>query len=221
MNKMLLPGKAVISCVVGSRLHGTDNENSDYDTRYVVVDSTSNILKPEYSSDYKHLCEEGTDSNFWELTRFIQLALKGNQTTLEVLLAPGTDTWEGTKIRALFPHLLQRLPVYGSCRGFAWKQLKLMQNPKTSRRITSSAHYLRVLFNGIELLTTGTMTCRIVDTEIGEQVLAAKQGKISFDKVERLGAELEKRLGKAYQESILPEKANMEFIDETVRKANW
>jgi|AGTN01.2.fsa_nt_gi Predicted nucleotidyltransferase len=215
--------KLILSVTVGSRAHGTDSATSDIDTRSVYLYPTSTLVSLTPRPRFK--AGRGLDDNCWELDRFIDLSMKGNPATLEVLMVqPDTVTPEGEELRALYPHFLRKIAVWGSFKGFAKHQRVTMRSQTSKRRVSSGAHYLRVLYNGAEILRTGTMSVRIMDTPLGATVMAAKRGELSFDEVERLGAELEADLDRAYSVSTLPEEANLAAINDFLirtRKANW
>ncbi len=99
-----------------------------------------------------------------------------------------------------------------------------MQAQNPDRRSKCAAHYLRILFNGIELLQSGDFTVRIVDSEIGDAVMRAKQGLLSLDEVTTLGQDLEARLETAYLNSTIEEQWNLEPINElllSLRQKYW
>jgi len=218
--------KKLFTAIVGSRAHGTETPTSDYDTRYVMVVPTSELLSLEYSNKFKREPVGVKDENFWELQHFMHLCLKGNPSTLEVLLAPTEFTTpEGEELRALHPKLLQRTKVYDAHRGFARSQMhQLAKTENTHDFNKAAAHYLRVLYNGIELLRNGRMTVRITDTPLGETVLRAKRGELSIAEIYALGQELQKEMDEAYANSTLPEEANLAELNEfllRMRKQNW
>lgn len=217
--------RTILSAIVGSKAHGTDTAQSDTDVRGVFLQPTSVVLAV---GNYQKFIENpGADENAWELSHFIYLALRNNPFTLEALVAPPQfASPEGNELRSLFPHFLSRKLVFAAYRGFAIQQRKRMLDPNSSsqRRPKAMAHYLRVMFNGVELLRTGRLTVRIVDTEIGETVLAAKQGRLGVEKAIAVGDQLESDLASALAASVIPEAPNKTAINEfllRVRKANW
>jgi predicted nucleotidyltransferase len=166
------------------------------------------------------------DENFWELQHFLHLCLKGNPSTLEVLLAPTESTTPaGEELRALYPKMLQRTKVYDAHKGFARSQMhQLAKAENTDDFNKSASHYLRILYNGIELLRHGRMTVRITDTPLGETVLKARLGQLSIEEIYALGEKLQKEMDEAYANSTLPEEADLTELNEfllRMRKENW
>src|SRR5262249_32003753 len=105
--------------------------------------------------------------------------------------------------RTLFPHFLGKKPIFGAFWGFAQSEKKTLLSPHSGRTLKSGGHYLRVLFNGIELLRTGNMTVKIAATPIGSTVAAAKRGEISVEEVLRIGEQLEREFEEAERHSSL------------------
>ncbi len=109
----------ILSTTIGSRAHGMETELSDHDMRAVDVLPTSKLLS--LTADNTFTRKRGTflDEDFWELQRFIELALKGDTIAFEVLLGPVEfATPEGEELRALYPKFLQRERICNSFLSF-------------------------------------------------------------------------------------------------------
>lgn len=217
--------RALLTAVVGSRAHGTATPASDWDVRSVFLQPTRNLLV--LGGYEKYIEAPGVDENSWELFHFLRLGMRNNPFALETLAAPPRESSpEGDELRALFPRFLGRVKVRAAYLGFATGQKKRMLAPDTAdaRRTKAMSHYLRILFNGIELLRTGSVTIRIVDTEIGPRVLAARRGELTAAEAMEIGEKLEREMEEAFASSRLPDDADPAPINEfhlRVRKANW
>lgn len=218
--------KEILNVTVGSLAHGTDHADSDVDTRAIYVLPTSEIVG--IGNYQKFIENKVTDENSWELAHYIYLGLRSNPTILEAILSPivNLTSEEGEELRTLFPCFLNRKHVYNAFKGFATGQRKKMLSPQTNacRKPKSASHYLRVLYNGIELLNSGTFTVKIMETEIGRHVLAAKRSELLFEEVLQIGDELLEKIDIAYANSILPIEADKETINKfllKIRKENW
>lgn len=81
------------------------------------------------------------------------------------------------------------------------------------------ANLIRLLLEGIELLTDECLTFPLKEKEL---VLNIKQGKYSLDEVLSLSEQLSDKLGVAYNSSSLPLKSNyskiQEFVIDTIRQ---
>lgn len=215
----------LFTALVGSRAHGMETPESDVDLRYVMVVPTAQLVSLTYED--KHVRKRGgyRDENFWELRRFIELALKADGNTLEALRAPlVASTPEGDELRALFPKFLSKPRIRGAFLGFAENQRRRMFSDSVKKNTKAGVHYLRTLYNGLELLNTGDMTVRIGDTPFGETLMRVKRGEVSVEEVLRLGSELESNYDAAAASSKLPAEPDLAAIDEfyvRVRKAHW
>ena len=78
----------ILKCLVGSRAHGLDTKDSDYDYRGVYVEPTKKILSLGYKYKGSHWLEGKEDQTTYEIGHFLHLALKCNPTILEVFMAP-------------------------------------------------------------------------------------------------------------------------------------
>lgn len=217
--------KVILTTVVGSKAHGTDRPDSDIDTRSVYVLPSSEILSIYSWEKFKE--DKDTDTNAWELQRFIWLSLKSNPNSLEALKSDPilVEPW-GEELRSLFPTFLSRKHVYNAYKGFALGQRKKLLSPDTNdaRKPKAASHYLRVLYNGIELLNTGTFTVKISDTDIGWIVKEVKTGEMVIDYVISFGHVLEEQIDRAYETSTLQLEPNKAIINDyllRVRKEYW
>lgn len=208
--QVALLGRNLLRCVVGSHAHGTAGEGSDTDIRniYLLPALSFCALDPPPARAAK--AAEG-DENSWELGHFLNLCCKGSPTVLEVLLVePFECSDEGRRLRELFPTMLARTPIFNAFYGFVRGEQKTFLSPNSERTFKSMGHYLRILYNGAELLRTGTMTVRIVDTPIGASCIKAKRGLMSADEVLAMGETLLADLRLAYEQSPLPDSVDTE-----------
>jgi uncharacterized protein len=78
--------RVIIRCVVGSRAFGLDTESSDTDRRGVYL-PPANLHWSIYGVP-DQLENEATQEVYWELQKFLVMALKGNPNILESLYTP-------------------------------------------------------------------------------------------------------------------------------------
>lgn len=145
--------------LTGSRLYGLDHADSDYDWKGVYQAPLRTVLslggaKESYST-------KEPDFTIFELSKFVGMLLKANPTVLEMLWLPeyATLTEAGQTLvdnRDLFLSNKVKTVYY----GFAVGQMKLFR--KGGKGDAKAArHLLRVLWQGEELLSTGTMDPRV------------------------------------------------------------
>jgi len=171
----------ILKVVVGSQAHGLAGPQSDFDYRGVFVVPTSEILKIGGHTNNTNWIEGKEDNTSWEIGHFLNLATHCNPTILETFLAPEVekeiDTSNGIMInqnsygkqlRELFPYVWNSTDVMNAFIGYGLNQRKKFFDDKDKRASKYAVAYLRTLYQGWELLSTGTFTVHIVDTEIGE-----------------------------------------------------
>ena len=74
-------------CVVGSRLHGTATENSDWDFRGIHISPLVEHISPFKKVKNTSWIEDDVDNTSYELASFCKDITKGNATLLEVLFS--------------------------------------------------------------------------------------------------------------------------------------
>lgn len=181
----------IYKALIGSRCHGLNDENSDYDYKGVFVTPTKRffelgVAKPKDS--YKIDEEHDKDSDSLEVGHFLHLATNSNPTILEVFKTPtysahrvfiqnesdlGYSHWApGGELRALFPHVWSSKLVHAAFKGYSRSQLERMFGDKkeyVERKFKYATAYIRVLLSGIELLVTNDF-----HTEIQEKYIFPK-----------------------------------------------
>lgn len=172
----------ILKVLVGSRAHGLDTVNSDSDFKVVYVSPTTELLKLGDRKYNPTSWIEGIDTEqsnkidqtAWEVGHFLHMATKSNPTILEVFNAPiilpkNTNNinyvW-GDKLRKLFPYVWSSTGVYNAFRGYAHNQHKKIFDEKeesVNRKFKYAVAHIRVLLQGIELLTHETLTVKTSD----------------------------------------------------------
>lgn len=216
--------KILLKLLRGSKAYGLANDSSDTDTSIIYIQPTIALLS--LYEPHKFEKDKSEDSMAWELKHFLDLATNGNPSVLEAFLAPVLSGGEeAQELRRLFPHVLRKDPIFNAFAGIAHgNRLKMFEDPKEYRRRKAGANCLRLFYNGAELLTEGTFTVRIADTEIGAAVKAAKEGYLSPSDVLLLASDLEAKLKAAYSSSKLPVECNLDPLNKfllDVRGRHW
>lgn len=164
----------ILKVIVGSQAHGLATPKSDFDYRGVYVVPTRNILSLGNVKMNTSWIEGKDDDTSWEIGHFLNLATHCNPTILETFLAPHADTrnvnkW-GFELRGLFPYVWNSTDVKNAFIGYGLNQRKKFFDDKDKRASKYAVAYLRTLYQGWELLTTGTFTIKVANTEIGERL---------------------------------------------------
>lgn len=214
----------ILKVLVGSRAHGLHNENSDFDYRGVFVVPTSEILKVSKGKiKNTHWVEDNNDDTSWEIGHFLHMSTKCNPTILETYLSPIIEaTDEGEDMRALFDAVWNAKDVQNAFIGYGLNQRKKFLDNKDKRRDKYAAAYLRSLYNGYELLRTGTFTVLISETEIGDTVRRFKNGEYEIGEVISVCSAWEEEVRTAG--SRCDKKTDVEKVDDfllKIRKSHW
>src|SRR5690606_2884599 len=81
-----LADRGFLKCIVGSRAFGLDDDQSDTDYRGVFL-PTADAQWSLYGVP-QQIENDATQEHYWELHRFLVLALKANPNVLECLYTP-------------------------------------------------------------------------------------------------------------------------------------
>jgi uncharacterized protein len=218
----------ILKVIVGSQAHGLATPESDYDYRGVFVVPTSELLKIGGVTHQTSWLEGKEDDTSWEVGKFLLMATKCNPTILETFLAktipvPIQNALYGIDLQELFPYVWNSVDVKNAFVGYGLNQRKKFLDERDSRPHKYAVAYLRTLYQAVELLTTGTFTVRIADTEIGETLKRWKNKEYTPGEVIQICYDYERKVEEAFKQNP-DKKTNMEPVNEfllKVRKAFW
>jgi uncharacterized protein len=200
----------IFRCVVGSRAYGLDDDQSDTDRRGIylppAVQHWSLYGVPE------QLENPDTEETYWEIQKFLTLALKANPNVLECLYTPLVEhatplAREMLDMRASF---LSRM-VYQTYNGYVLSQFKKLQadlRNKGAVKWKHVMHLIRLLLAGIAVLDEG-----VVPVHVGEhrdKLLAIKRREVRFEEVESWRMDLHRQFDAAAQRTKLPDRPDYE-----------
>nr|WP_100504052.1 nucleotidyltransferase domain-containing protein [Mycobacteroides abscessus] len=174
----------ITKVLVGSRLHGLANEQSDYDYRGIHMHDLHDVLSPFKTLKNTTWIEGDEDNTSYELADFCRQAVHGNATVLEVFFS--NEIIETSPIademRANWRKFIDTDKVVMASRGYASNQLNKMElfddiGVKNQKRTSKFAiAYIRVLWQCSEFLATGEFPCQITDPTIRDFCLLLKAG---------------------------------------------
>lgn len=160
-----MTSQVILRTLVGSHAHGLATPESDYDYRGVFVVPTPEILSLSYKPHPTSWLEGKEDDTSYELGHFLHLATQCNPTILEVFRAPAkTTTVVGTHLQKLFPSVWEPKRVADAFGGYSLNQRKKFLDDKDGRRWKYAVAYIRVLLQGVELLSTGDFHVDVLET---------------------------------------------------------
>ena len=211
--------RVILRCVIGSRAYGLDDHQSDTDYRGIFLPSAE-LHWSLYGVPEQLECYE-TQEHYWELQRFLVLALKANPNVLECLYTPLVEKTtpladELLQMRSVF---LSRL-VYQTYNGYVMSQFKKMQSDLRNQgevKWKHVMHLIRLLISGISVLRHGFVPVRV--DEHRDQLLAIKRGEVPWEETEKWRLSLHTEFDRALSESKLPERPNYEQANALLVKA--
>ncbi len=215
--------RVIYRCVIGSRAYGLDDEQSDTDRRGFYLPQAQ--MHWSLFGVPEQLENDETQEAYWELQKFIVLALKANPNVLECLYSPIVEfatplAEELLSIRKVF---LSKL-VFQTYSGYVASQFKKMQTDiRNQGRVKWKhvMHLIRLLISGIDVLREGELVVRVRDQR--DQLLAIKQGEWTFAQADSYRKQLQVEFEHAFQQTSLPDRPDYErancFLIEARRRA--
>lgn len=211
--------RVIFRCVIGSQAYGLNDSNSDVDRRGIYL-PTAESQWSLYGVPEQLECH-ATQEHYWELQRFLVLALKANPNVLECLYSPIVEkatplAAELLEMRASF---LSRL-VYQTFNGYVISQFKKMQADLRNHgevKWKHVMHLIRLLLSGISVLRDGVVTVRV--DEHRERLLEIKRGEASWGDTERWRLSLHDEFDRAFQQTKLPDRPDYARANEYLIRA--
>lgn len=211
--------RVIFRCVIGSRAYGLDDENSDIDRRGIYLPPAD--LHWSLYGVPNQLENDATQEVYWELQKFIVLALKANPNVLECFYTPIVETatplaQEMLDMKEVF---LSKL-VFQTYSGYVASQFKKMQTDIRNQgqvKWKHVMHLIRLLLSGINVLKEGFVTVTV--GEYRDRLLAIKSGETAWDEVEAWRLGLHKEFNAAFEHTALPERPDYVRVNEFLVKA--
>lgn len=204
----------IYRCVVGSRAYGLDVDESDVDRRGIYLPPAD--LQWSLYGIPEQIEDNETQECYWELQKFIVLALKANPNVLECLYTPivehanpiANELLEGRQ------RFLSKL-VYQTYNGYVMSQFrKLEQDMRTQDKLKWKhvMHLIRLLVSGITILKEGF--CPVLATGHRDRFMSIRNGDVPWEDVNQWRLELHKDFDDAYEKTVLPERPNYDWANQ-------
>jgi predicted nucleotidyltransferase len=211
----------IYRCQAGSKAFGLASEDSDDDLRGIFLPPARLHWSLRRLPEQLEFADQGRDEVYWELEKFLRLALKANPNVLEtlwtrmVLLADET----AQELRAMRQVFLSK-HVYKTYSVYVLSQFRRMANAykdKGTYKPKHAMHLIRLLHSGIAALQTGEI--RIDVAEHREELLHIRNGGLVFEEVKRRALELDERFQQAFERTALPEQPDYDRVDDFLIRA--
>ena len=214
-----LQERIIYRCVIGSRAYGLDGEDSDTDRRGVYL-PTAEMYWSLYGVP-EQLENDATQEVYWELQKFLLLALKANPNVLECLYSPIVElvTPLGEELLGMREAFLSKL-VFQTYSGYVASQFKKMQaDLRNQGRVKWKhvMHLIRLLISGTQVLTDQRVVVEV--GEHRERLLSIKRGEMPFSEADQWRIELQHSFELAFACTKLPERPDYERVNDFLIRA--
>lgn len=204
----------IYRCIVGSRAYGLDVDESDTDRRGIYLPpaelSWSLYGVPEQIEDAEN------QECYWELQKFIVLALKANPNVLECLYTPLVEHANpiAEELLAERSRFLSQL-VFQTYNGYVLSQFRKLEGDMRTRgelKWKHVMHLIRLLISGITILEEGYVPVNVGGYK--ERLMAIRNYGSTWEAVNEWRLELHKRFDAAFSVTRLPERPDYEWAND-------
>ena len=209
----------IYRCVVGSRAYGLSDDASDTDYRGIYLPPAD--LHWSLAGVPEQIEEDATQEVYWELAKFLTLALKANPNVLECLHTPLVEVAtplarELLDMRSVFVTKL----VYQTYNGYVASQFKKLSSDlrnKGAVKWKHVMHLIRLLIAGVHALRTGVIPVEV--TQHRDRLLTLRRGQLPWEGADAWRLELHDEFDEAFSKTTLPDRPNYERVNAFLIKA--
>lgn len=166
--------KQLAKVLVGSRLHGLNTVDSDYDYRGIHIHRLEDKLSPFKTLKNTTWIEGDEDNTSYELADFCKQAVHGNATILEVFFSDQIieTTPIHAEIRANWSKFMDAQRFVAASRGYAhnqWNKFYNFEGPGLNgqeRTAKFAVAFLRVMWQCEQFLLTGEFKCNLEGSDL-------------------------------------------------------
>ena len=200
----------IYRCITGSRAYGLDTESSDTDLRG-ICQAPADLQWSLYGAP-EQFEDNATQSCYWELQKFLTMALKANPNILECLYSPLVEkrTPVADELLAIRDKFLSQM-IFQTFNGYALSQFKKIEQDLRNQgqvRWKHAMHLVRLLITGAAALREGRVPVQVGAQR--EKLLAVKRGEFTWEAVDAWRQELHRDFEQALMETKLPERPDYE-----------
>src|SRR3954468_951493 len=209
----------IYRCVVGSQAFGVSGDDSDVDRRGIYLPAPE--LHWSLYGVPEQIENNDTQEAYWELQKFLVMALKANPNILECLHTPLVE-YASPLAEELVGHrkvFLSKL-IYQTYNGYVMSQFKKLEQDLRARgeiKWKHAMHLMRLLLSGITALREGELRVRL--DEHRDALLKIKRGEQTWPEVNAWRLRLHKEFDQAFSATALPERPDYNWANEFLLKA--
>lgn len=205
--------RVIYRSVIGSQAYGLAEADSDVDRRGIYLPTADQHWS--LHSVPEQLESHETQEAYWEIQKFLVLALKANPNVLECLYTPLVEkaTPLAQELLAMKSIFLSRM-VYQTYNGYVMSQFKKMQADIHNRgqvKWKYVMHLIRLLLSGIGVLRDGFVPVRVEMHR--DRLLAIRRGEVPWEDVEEWRLRLHQEFNAALESTRLPERPDYQRAD--------
>jgi uncharacterized protein len=209
----------IYRCVVGSKAFGLNDEHSDTDLRGIYLPPAD--LHWSMYGVPEQIENKENEECYWELQKFLLLALKANPNVLECLNTPLIEFKNeiADELLSIKQAFFSKL-VYQTYNGYVMSQFKKLEQDLRSVgtiRWKHAMHLIRLLLQGIEIMKSGELNVQV--SQFRDKLLEIKSGEMLWESVNDWRLLLHKEFEQAFNETKLPERPDYEKVNNFLIKA--
>ncbi len=211
--------RVIFQCIIGSQAYGLADDASEIDRRGFYL-PPADLHWSLYGVPEQLECYE-TQESYWEIQKFIVLALKANPNVLECLYSPIVETATplAEELLSMKEAFLSKL-VFQTYSGYVASQFKKMQTDiRNQGRVKWKhvMHLIRLLISGTHVLTEGRVSVDV--GEHRERLLVLKSGNMPFAEADAWRKDIQKQFESAFEQTSLPDRPNYELANQFLIRA--
>jgi uncharacterized protein len=209
----------IYRCVMGSQAYGLDTDDSDVDRRGIYLAPAD--LQWSLFGAPGQFEDNAAQAVYWELQKFLVMALRANPNILECLYSPLVEktTPLTGELLALRHRFLSQM-IFQTFNGYALSQFKKIEQDLRNQgeiRWKHAMHLLRLLITGAATLREKSVPVRVESHR--DRLLAIKTGSVPWREVDAWRRDLHKDFELALARTGLPERPDYEKANEFLLKA--
>lgn len=206
----------IYRCQVGSKAYGLATNESDDDLRGIYLPPARLDWSLYQLPEQMDFMDGEKDEVYWELGKFVRLALKANPNVLETLWTPlvldANDV--ALRLRTLRQAFLSK-HIYKTYSGYVLSQFRRMANAVKNQgtfKPKHAMHLVRLLYSGISALETGEIQVEVSARR--EELLHIRHGNMTFDEVKARALALDREFQQAFDATNLPDQPDYAQVNE-------
>ena len=206
--------QVIFRCQTGSKAYGLSHEASDDDYRGIFI-PPADVHWSLFDVPRQLEFTDGHDEVYFEIERFLKLALKANPNILEMLWTPMVlyASPLGERLLEIREAFLSK-HVYKTYSGYVLSQFRKMRNQfvKTGDfKPKHAMHLIRLQHSGIAALKTGQVMVEVNDLQ--PLLMSIRNGEIDFETVRQMAINLDASLQKEFEQTDLPEQPDFATVN--------